>query len=276
MRRLITVTITLVLCTFANAQYYVYETTGDVYIKVDNNWKMAYKTMSVKPSNLIRTDKYASVVILDRSKDKLYALQSTTPTSLESLILGQKSSSNSLLREVSQALYSVLFEGKSMSSFENTSGVSYRSEDDDRKIAQALATSKSNSNKLFFRILGDTNNEPLTNIRARDYLGVVEITNNSAQNLYVNIAVFDSTGKVAAIFPSNGHETMTDLYIPAFSVVRLSEKIEFVEPYGEDRLVLVAYHKPFNLENVLKLLPTVTPQASEDIHTATYTITTHK
>lgn len=278
MRRLIFIIVATLLCTNLSAQYYVYETTGDVFIKVDDAWKQAYKTMMVQPSNLIRTERYASVVILDRGNDKLYTFQSTTPETLESLIKGQKQSSNTLLKEVSQELYVAMFKGndKSKDVSNYTSGVAYRDENVDSYIAQALAYSRSNTDAVSLCVVDEFNGEVLPYARI-GVLGVVEITNNTSENLYVNVIDFDSEGNISPIFPMDEHHTMTHLYIPANSVIRLKDyPVEFYEPLGVDTLVLVAYHKPFDIANVVRMLQSATPQNASDVYINSSTITITK
>lgn len=278
MRRLIFIIVATLLCTNLSAQYYVYETTGDVFIKVDDAWKQAYKTMMVQPSNLIRTERYASVVILDRGNDKLYTFQSTTPEALESLIKGQKQSSNTLLKEVSQELYVAMFKGndKSKDVSNYTSGVAYRDENVDSYIAQALAYSRSNTDAVSLCVVDEFNGEVLPYARI-GVLGVVEITNNTSENLYVNVIDFDSEGNISPIFPMDEHHTMTHLYIPANSVIRLKDyPVEFYEPLGVDTLVLVAYHKPFDIANVVRMLQSATPQNASDVYINSSTITITK
>lgn len=275
MRKLLIAIVAILLCPNLSAQCYVYETTGDVFVKVDDSWKPAYKTMSVLPSNLIRTEQYSSVVILDRDNDKLYTFQSSTPTSLESLIKSRKKSATTLLKEVSQELYVVMFKSndKSKDISNYTSGVTYRDENVDRYVAQALASSRSNTDAVSLCVVDDLNGEVLSYARI-GVLGVIEITNNSGENLFVNVLDFDSKGNISPIFPMDEYHTMMHLYIPANSVVRLRDyPVEFYEPIGVDTLVLVAYHKPFDIANVVKMLQSVTPQNAVDVYINSSTIT---
>lgn len=274
MRKILIILTAIILCINANAQYYVYEINGEAFVK-GTNWNPAYKTMSVQLSDYLRTDRYSSIVILDRNSDRLYTFQSTTPETLNTLIHEQKSSSHSLLKEVSQALFSALFKtnNKSMEAYNNTSGVTYRNEDDDLHIAQALNASCSNSNKVTFRFIS-----PDTGLVANQgnigSLAIVEITNNTPSGLYINIADFDSEGNVAPIFPTDENNTMTHLYMPAYSVVRLNNyPIEFYFPCGTDNMVLVGYEKPFNMMNVLKLMKTAEPSPSSKVYTYSSSIT---
>lgn len=274
MRKILIILTAIILCSNAKAQYYVYEINGEAFVK-GTSWNPAYKTMSVQLSDYIRTDKYSSIVILDRNSDRLYTFQSTTPETLNTLIHEQKSSSHSLLKEVSQALFSALFKtnNKSMEAYNNTSGVTYRNEDDDLHIAQALNASCSNSNKVTFRFIDPVTGQAVTQGKVGG-LTIVEITNNTPSGLYINIADFDSEGNVAPIFPTDENNTMTHLYMPAYSVVRLENyPIEFYYPCGTDKMVLVGYEKPFNMMNVLQLMETAKPSTSSKVYTYSSSIT---
>lgn len=274
MRKILIILTAIILCSNAKAQYYVYEINGQAFVK-GTSWNPAYKTMSVQLSDYIRTDKYSSIVILDRNSDRLYTFQSTTPETLNTLIHEQKSSSHSLLKEVSQALFSALFKtnNKSMEAYNNTSGVTYRNEDDDLHIAQALNASCSNSNKVTFRFIDPVTGQAVTQGKVGG-LTIVEITNNTPSGLYINIADFDSEGNVAPIFPTDENNTMTHLYMPAYSVVRLENyPIEFYYPCGTDKMVLVGYEKPFNMMNVLQLMETAKPSTSSKVYTYSSSIT---
>ena len=274
MRKILIILTAIILCSNAKAQYYVYEINGEAFVK-GTSWNPAYKTMSVQLSDYIRTDKYSSIVILDRNSDRLYTFQSTTPETLNTLIHEQKSSSHSLLKEVSQALFSALFKtnNKSMEAYNNTSGITYRNEDDDLHIAQALNASCSNSNKVTFRFIDPVTGQTVTQGKVGG-LTIVEITNNTPSGLYINIADFDSEGNVAPIFPTDENNTMTHLYMPAYSVVRLNNyPIEFYYPCGTDNMVLVGYEKPFNMMNVLQLMETAKPSTSSKVYTYSSSIT---
>lgn len=268
MRRIIIFIVAILLSTNLSAQCYVYETTGQVLVKLDSDWTQAYKTMQVQQSTLIKTDRYASIVILDRNNDMLYSFQSTTPQTLESLIKSQNKNSNSLLKEVSQELYNAMFKSnkKSMDAYSYTSGITYRDENVDRYVAQALAYSMSNSDAVSLRIVNMESDVAVSCVKIGE-LGVVEVTNNTGENLYVNVIDIDSVGNISPIFPMDEYQTMTHLYVPLHSVVRLSGfPIEFYEPRGVDTLVLVAYNKPYNIVNVVNMLQSVTPQNAADVY----------
>ena len=268
MRRLTMILAALLMSLAAEAQYYVYESNGEALVRKNTGWTDAYKTMSVELSDSIRTAEYSSVVILDRTDSELYSFQSRQASTLENLIAGYKKSSKGLFREAIQGIYAAMFgkNEKSMDAYSKTSGVSYRDKDNDMIVAKALRAATSGTGDIYFRLLDRYTGEQLVEARVGQ-LAVVEITNNTGQELFFNIADFDSEGNVAPILPCDDQQNMLHLFLPPHSVVRLNEyPVEFYEPRGTDRLVLVAYPKPFNLMNVLQMLQLVKPAASKDVH----------
>lgn len=277
MKKILIILTAIILCSNANAQYYVYEINGEAFVK-GTRWNPAYKTLSVQLSDSLRTDRYSSIVILDRDRDKLYSFQSPTPETLKTLIYEHRDRSHSLLKEVSQALFFALFKtnNKSMEAYNNTSGITYRNEDDDLHIAQALNASRSNSNKVTFRFIDPDVGQVITygNVGG---MAIVEITNNTPTGLYINIADFDSEGNVAPIFPIDENNTMTHLYMPAYSVVRLNDyPIEFSYPCGIDNMILVGYEKPFNMMNVLQMMKTAKSVPSSKVYTYSSSISIYQ
>ena len=277
MKRIITYLVGALLCFSANAQHFVYEINGNAYVK-SSTWKAAYRSMQVNLTDSIRTDGYSAVVILDRNSNRLYSLQATRSELVQDLLNEQKKTSRSLIKEVCQGLFATLFtnNNKSMEAYNRSSGVTYRDEDSDLIVAQALAASKSSSSEVTFRIIDRHTGHTLTETQVGE-LAVAEITNNTGVGLYINIADFDSAGNMAPIFPADENSTMLHLYMPARSVVRLyNYPVEFFEPRGTDTLVLVAYHKPFNLMNVLNMLKDVQAHPSQEVHTWSSPITIGK
>ena len=158
---------------------------------------------------------------------------------------------------------------KSMEAYERSSGVTYRDEDDEKTIAQALVGTQRKDANISLRMLDLITGEPVEEAMMGQ-TAVAEVTNNTGKPLYFNIADFDSEGNVAPILPFDECQNMLHLYLPPYSVVRLYQfPIEFCEPRGVDRLVLVAYPKPFNLANVLNLMKTAAPSYSPDVYSKT-------
>lgn len=271
MRRLETCLAAMLVCLAANAQYYVSEINGEAFVRKGSGWEPAVRTMSVAVSDSLRTSDYSCLVILDRGAGRLYSLQTPQATTLGELIKGQKKQSPSLVGEVVAGIWNAMFgkNEKSMEAYERGSGVTYKDEDDEKTIAQALVGTQRKDANISLRMLDFTTGEPVEEIMVGQ-TAVAEVTNNTGKPLYFNIADFDSEGNVAPILPFDECQTMLHLYLPPYSVVRLYQfPIEFCEPRGVDRLVLVAYPKPFNLANVLNLMKTAAPSYSPDVYSKT-------
>lgn len=79
------------------------------------------------------------------------------------------------------------------------------------------------------------------------------ITNDAPYPLFVNVLDIDSEGGMYDCLPIDEGGAMLHALIPAGSTTDLREyPMEFSEPAGTDRLVLVGYDKPFDLRNVIK------------------------
>lgn len=275
MRRLVTCLAAMLVCLAANAQYYVSAINGEAFVRKGSGWEPAVRTMSVAVSDSLRTSDYSCLVILDRGAGRLYSLQTSQATTLGELIEGQKKQSPSLVKEVVAGIWNAMFgkNEKSMEAYKRGSGVTYKNvvyrEDDEKTIAQALVGTQRKDDNISLRMLDFTTGEPVEETMVGQ-TAVAEVTNNTGRPLYFNIADFDSEGNVAPILPLDERQTMLHLFLPPYSVVRLYQfPIEFCEPRGVDRLVLVAYPKPFNLANVLRLMKTAAPSYSPDVYSKT-------
>ena len=252
----------------AGAQNFIYEMTGEVTVWHDGKWMNAYKTMQLSPEDSIRTAEFSSVVVLDRTSDRIYSFQSVCPAALADLAASQKPKTRRLLAEVAQGLLNALFtrNDRSMSAYDGVSGVSYRGEDEDRMVAAALAAGQKSSASVSFRILDCRTMKPTDVVQVGEE-AVVEVINHADTPLYFNIIDTDSSGNSAPVLPFDELQTMLHLYIPPMSVVGLEEyPIGFYEPCGVDRLTLVASVFPFDLQNVIDMIPSVRPSASPDVH----------
>lgn len=267
MKRFILILVCLICACSAQAQYYVYQVTGDVSICRDGVWEDAYVTRKLSGKDLVRTGDRSCVVILDRKNEKVYSFQSITPAPLEKLVNAQSPKSRKLTSEVCQGIYDVMFRQgqRSRSAYEMVSGATYRGEDADRVIASALAADQGSSEQVSFRLVAVDSDDTVYEAKAGQ-LAVVEVTNHADIPLYFNLIDIDSEGSVSVVMPFDEYQTMLHLYIPPRSVIRYAAyPIEFYEPAGVDNLVLAAYHEPFNLNNVLKLLPQSVPATSEEV-----------
>ena len=267
MKRLVLYLVCLFLACSANAQYYVYQTTGEVSVQHEGIWRDAYVTQKLDPSDLVRTGDRSCLVVLDRKAEKVYSFQVVSPRSVDELVRAQSSKAKSLGSEVCQGIFDSMFgrNEKSMAAYKTVSGVTYRGEEAERAIAAALAAGQQSSKMVSFRLVDMDSDATLTKVKSGE-MAVVEVTNHTDKPLYFNIIDIDSNGAMSPVMPFDEYQTMLHLFVPPHSVVRFSAyPVEFYEPLGRDQLILVAHSEPFNLANVLDLWPQMSPAKSDDV-----------
>lgn len=277
MKRLVFILMALFVALSVNAQMYVYGVNGEASVCRDGKWFAAYSSLSLQPADLVKTGDGSYLVVLDRGESKMYSFQSAFPRTLEELVRMQKPKTKSLIGEVCQAIFDAIFvkKGSEASAYNNGSGVTYRSEDEDRKIAAAIASGQSSSRKVSFRFV-DVNGNALNKLRSGQ-IAYVEVVSRLDYPVFVNFIDFDSKGSVGPVFPLTEKEAQIRLLVPPQSVVRFEGlPVEFYEPLGNDQVVMVASPHPFDVANVLKLLPTVEPVMSKDIALFRQTITIYR
>ncbi len=267
MRKIILFMALLAASFAASAQCYIYEVTGSASVFRNGEWATAHKTMALSARDSVRTGEMSSVVVLDRKNGRLYAFQSREAETLEKLISTQKPKSRKLLGETVQSLFNILFtrNEKSMAAYHTVSGVTYRGEEEDMLIAAAIAADQPSSEDLTFRMLDFHSAKPLTEVRSGS-LAVLEVTNRTDSPLYFNLIDIDPSGQMAPVLPFDEAHTMLHLFIPPHSVVRLKEyPVEFYGS-GVDRLILVASEYVFNLQNVIRMIPSARASRSTKVH----------
>lgn len=277
MRRLVLILIALLVAFSANAQMYVYGVNGEASVCRDGKWFTAYSSLSLQPTDLLKTGDGSYVVVLDRGERKMYSFQSAFPRTLSELVRVQKPKIRSLLGEVCQGIYNSIFAKKGSEDFayNNVSGVTYRSEDDDRMIAAAIASGQPSSSKVSFRFV-DMNGNALNRIQSGQ-VAYVEVVSRLDYPVFVNLIDVDSRGSVAPVFSLAQMQAQIRLFVPPHSVVRFEGMpVEFYEPLGMDQIILIASRQPFDVKNVLKLLPTVDPGISKSVALSRQTITIYR
>lgn len=267
MKRVMLFFLSIMLAWTANAQYYVYQLTGEVSVGRNGKWVEAYVTQKLSPSDLLRTGDRACVVVLDRSQEKVYSFQTESPRSVEELVRSQGSKSKGLTSEIFHGIMDSMFgrNDASKTAYNTVSGVTYRGEEAEREIAAALAAGQASTKLLSFRLVGIDSDETLTKVKPGE-VAVVEVTNHADVPLYVNIIDIDPEGNMNPVMPFDEYNTMLHLFVPPHSVVKLSaHPVEFFEPLGRDQLIMVAHQQPFALANVLHFMQNSVPAVSDDV-----------
>ncbi len=248
MRQYIFIILLLGLSSSLSAQYYAYSMNGEVRLMRGGEWQKVYSSMELQENDLIQTEEYGNLTILDRTNNKMFSVQTVEAKPISQLMQTQKET-KSLTAEYIIGMYQMLFGGERPKG--TTPGVTYRGEAEEREIARALLHTRKSSFPISFTLLDLHTLEPVEQVREGQLI-VVQFNNMSDTPLYMNIMDTEASGQQTAIFPLNEKQTLLTLYIPAFSNVRLHDyPITFAPGGTTDKLTLVAYPYPYDLRNVI-------------------------
>ena len=253
MKRCIFTICTNLLALCIMAQYYAYGINGEVQIMRNGNWQNVYSSMELQASDLVKTSEYGNLTILDRTNNKIYSIQATNAQPLEQLIQTTQRKTSRLSFEYIQGMFNKLFgrEDASTESMRTIGGVTYRGEEEERNIAEALVNSAKSLYPVSFLLIDLQTMEAVEYVRNGGTY-ILQMNNMSDTPLYMNIIYTDEKGETSAMLPLDENQTMLHLYIPAFSNVRLTEfPLSFTPPGVINWLTLVASPMPFDLSSVI-------------------------
>ena len=235
---------------------WVYSFNGGIEIRSASGWKPAELYQRLSPSDSIRFGINASISILDRKNDKLYAIQKNHVASVEELLNEVSRHTNKQPKSVVSYLWQSLTGKNTGNEFRSSAGVVYRNDDVNYALASAVASSTSTfpvDFTLLDRETGCSVNETATVGNS----ALIQVNNHSAQDLFINVIDVDANGNMVPCIPVTSAQIMTQLFIPANSEVLLdSFPIVFTEPRGEDTLILVASPELFDAGVVVNALKT--------------------
>ena len=238
------------------AQYYAYSCNGKVQVMRQGQWQEVFTGMELQETDLLQTEEYGKVVMIDRTNSKLYTIQSSEAKPIGTLISNLQQKTPKLFVEYVQGIFNKMLgvEEKQTDGFDTEGGVTYRGEDENRAVALGLLNQHRSQYPLSMLLLDNQTMQPVRNVREGQTV-IVQVNNLSDTPLYINVIDIDSEGNKAAIFPADEHQTMLNLYIPALSNIRLyAYPIAFSPGNTIERLQLIAYPLPFDLPKVLKLI----------------------
>lgn len=256
MRRLFISLLSLCLLSFtAQAQHlWVYSFNGNVQIRSAAEWKPVELYQKLSPEDSIRFGDNASLSILDRKNDKIYALQKPGTNSVASLIKEASLRSKKQSKSVISYLWNSLRGRNSAEKYRSSAGVVYRDDD----VNFALATAVTNSVSALpvdFTLIDPETGSPIEGTAQVGNTAIIRVGNHSSMDLFVNVIDVDAYGNMAPCIPVTSAQIMTQLLIPAYSEVLLdSFPIVFAEPRGEDTLILVACPEWFDIDKVVSAL----------------------
>ncbi|MBR1717166.1 MAG: hypothetical protein IJ718_06065 [Paludibacteraceae bacterium] len=235
------------------AQYYAYSMNGVVRIMRGGEWQTVYSTMELQETDLLQTEEFGNITILDRTNNKIFSIQSTEARPVRQLMQAQPST-RMLATEYILGMLRKLFNQEQFEEAKTESYVTYRSEEDEREIARALIHSNQSKYLVSFTLI-DLHSQQAVETVEEGQIVVVQFNNMSDTPLYMNIIDTDASGQVAAIFPIDEKQSTLTLYVPAFSNIRLHQyPIQFAPGGTTDHLMLVAYPIPFYLPDVIELM----------------------
>ena len=266
MKRLISVASMLVMAvaTFAG-NLFVYSVTGSVERKAGNAWQTLTKRAELQESDVVRVKDGASLSIIDKSAQKIYATGAVDGKSVSAIIKEQGSASSASTQFVAHAVKS-LFNGNGTDNISHSAaGCTYRGDIIESDIAKSILAKKNSDDQfnvsneksdfgISFDLVDRKTGEIVVAAKAGKEV-YFRVKNNSSKILYVNVIDIASNGEMAECLPIDDAQTLSHLLIPANCVIDLEDyPVELTYPLGTDNLVLVASEVPYDLRQVNKFL----------------------
>lgn len=239
----------------AMAQLYAFSLNGKAQIQREDSLRDVFAADLLLEDDLLTTEEYGYIVILDRKNNKKYSLQSPSPQSIHSLIMSQGGNAKTLPKEHIHRLYLLLMGNDSEDTFAllDAAGVTYRSENIDLTIAHTMVQSAT-TEIVDFQFLDQFTLLPVPQVEEGQNV-IIQIENHTDTPLYTNIIDSDPTGGKFVLLPVNTLDSLSDVFIPPHSRIRLkSNPISFAPGGTSDELTLIAHSEPFNISNVIRLI----------------------
>ena len=239
----------------AMAQLYAFSLNGKAQIQREDSLRDVFVADLLLENDLLTTEEYGYIVILDRKNNKKYSLQSPFPQPIHSLIASQGRNAKALPKEHIQRLYLLLMglDTEDSSALPNAEGVTYRSENIDLTIAHSMAQNAV-TETVDFQFLDQFSLQPVPQVEEGQHV-IIQIENHTDTPLYTNIIDSDPTGEKFVLLPVNTIDSLSDVFIPPHSRIRLkSNPISFAPGGTSDELTLIAHSEPFNISNVMRLI----------------------
>lgn len=265
MRKLIVMMASLAISAVTMAgNIFVYAVNGTAEKKVAGKWVALAKRAELSENDIVRVNKGASLSIIDRGAEKIYATGEVAEKSVSAIIKEQASGSASG-QFVSHAVKS-LFNGGTDNISHQAAGCTYRGDVVESDIAKAILSKKSEEDLrlnvdnaksdfgIAFDLVDRTTGEVVNSATVGREV-YFRVKNNSAKMLYVNVLDVASDGQFAECLPVDDAQTLSHLLIPSNCVIDLYDyPIALTEPVGTDNLILVASEVPYDLRQVTRYL----------------------
>jgi hypothetical protein len=241
-------------------QFQVASVNGEVHCLRSGTWEPLNLRATVAGTDTVRIGEHSVLSVIDRKAKKLYAVKSQRQATLANMLKGRNQSvAEKFVAHFTQALLRGDTEKIS-----HEAHVSYKDISYDTQIYSALKTSTYTSAYPVSMHLIDA--ETGKEVGAKAAIGrkfFFRITNHSAEALFVNILDIASDGSLYDCFPIDEGGTMLHLIVPEESTVDFKDyPMEFTEPAGMDKLILIGCDQPFDLRNIMQFLNESKPAAT--------------
>ena len=252
--------VVLLICLFSAItslaqDLWIYSTNGNVELLEKTSWSIIMDYHKITMSDSLRMADGASVTILDRKNEKLYAIQVAGTYCVRELIENVQSNSKKQSKSVISYLWNTLRGKNNTDEYRHAAGVVYRDDDVNRRIANAVRSGASQI-PVSFELLQCSTFSPIGGDTVSiGQTAFFRVFNPSKNDLFVNFIDIDALGNVSSCIPVTPVQQATQLLIPAGSVVILDKfPIRFSEPKGVDTLILVASTQVFDIDSVIRYL----------------------
>lgn len=262
----ITLLASLCSCLLYAQDVYVYSSTGTAEVQKGKEWVRLKKRDALSANDMVRVSQNSSLTLLDKKAEKIYAIPQSAAKQLSQLLEELKGKQQNVTAQFFNHAMKSMFNGGADRISHEAAGCTYRGDIVENDIAKSLFA-KMNGNSLkgasnektdfavTFELLernggGDIQGDAKIGAQA-----IFRMKNKSDKPMYVNVLDMDSNGDTYVCLPMDDAQTMSHLLIPAESTIDLVDfPIEFTEPAGQERMVLIATEEPYDLRIVNKYL----------------------
>jgi len=247
---LITCFLTLGSLTFAAAQnFQIASVIGKAECLRGNEWVPLTVREKISGEVMVRISEKSALSVMDKKEGKIYSLKSQPAGKLGDIIKKGPSGTNKFFVRFAEALTRGDTEKIS-----HTANTVYKDVSYDKQIYSALKSKISRSAYPLKMCLVDAvTGSEITDSAEIGRQFFFRITNGSTTPVFVNVLDISENGDMYDCFPIDAAATMLHLMMPAESTIDFTaHAMNFTEPTGTDRLLLIGSEQPFDLRNIIR------------------------
>lgn len=267
MKKIAITLLTSLFCCVLHAQdIYVYSSTGTAEVQKGSEWSRLKKRDVLSSNDVIRIGQNSSLTLLDKKGEKMYSIPQSSAKTLSVLIDELKGKQQNVTSQFFNHAMKSMFNGGADRISHEAAGCTYRGDIVENDIAKSLfakmngtslkgATNQKTDYAISFELVEREGNRDIQNEAKIGGQAIFRVKNSGDKPMYVNVLDMDSNGDTYVCLPMDDAQTMAHLLIPAESTIDLIDfPIEFTEPAGQERMVLIATEEPYDLRIVNKYL----------------------